>query len=76
MPIVSAHCYKCYGSGIIRKRNQIGMVTYVNCKLCKGLGRRYVEWGSGEHRVAANIGAVGLYPGISKHNNDRGWNRR
>lgn len=54
----------------------IGMITYVNCKHCGGSGRHQVEWGSGEHRIAANIGAIGFWPGITQHNNDRGWNRR
>lgn len=35
-----------------------------------------VEQGGGEHRIAAKMGAVGLGPGIRKHNNDRGWNRK
>lgn len=73
--MVSVHCYKCYGSGMIRKRNQIGMIHFTNCKHCY-LGRRWVQEGSGEHRLSANIGAMGLYKGITKHQNDRGWNRR
>ena len=64
MPTVSAHCVKCYGSGTVRKRNMIGMISYINCKHCNGLGRRHVEWGSGEHRIAASIGALGFGPGI------------
>jgi len=76
LPLVNAHCIKCYGAGTIRKRNMIGMITYVNCKHCGGSGRHQVEWGSGEHRIAANIGAIGFWPGITQHNNDRGWNRR
>ena len=76
MTLISIHCYKCYGSGLIRKRNMIGAITYDNCNYCKGLGRRLAKEGSGEHRVAAGIGAIGLGPGIRKHQNDRGWNRR
>lgn len=42
------------------------MITFKNCKHCGGIGRRYVEYGSGEHRIAANIGALGFYSGITK----------
>lgn len=54
----------------------VGMISLDNCKRCHGSGRRLVEYGSGEHRIAANIGAVGIGPGIKKHENDRGWNRK
>ena len=66
MPTVSVHCYKCYGVGQIRKRNMIGVTSFDLCKKCRGLGRVHAEWGSGEHRIAANIAAVGLGPGIKK----------
>ena len=74
--MVSIRCVKCYGQGTIRKRDMVSRITFVRCKFCYGSGRRWAARGSGEHRVAANMGAMGLWPGITKHSNDRGWNRR
>ncbi len=64
--MVSAHCVKCYGSGLIRHRSAIGTVYADTCKHCRGIGRRLVKEGSGEHRIASKIGAIGLTPGIRK----------
>jgi len=72
---VSAPCRYCYGSGGIRKRDMIGRITIHQCKMCGGTGTRLVVYGSGEWRIAKQI-VKGLWPGIRKHNNDRGWNRR
>lgn len=47
-------------------RDQIGRISGKPCQWCRGLGRKWAEYGSGEHRMAANIGAMGLYPGIRK----------
>lgn len=74
--LVSVRCIKCYGEGRIRRRDMLGRITYPKCKFCYGNGRRYAIHGSGEHRIAANMGAMGLWKGITKHQNDRGWNRR
>jgi len=63
---VSAHCVKCYGAGQYKVRSMIGLITFKNCKHCNGSGRRMVTWGGGEHRIAANIGAIGFGPGIRK----------
>ncbi len=64
--MVTGHCYKCYGSGLIRKRDMIGSVRGVLCTFCKGIGRRRMIAGSGEHRMSLKIGAIGLGPGIRK----------
>ena len=74
--MVSSHCYKCYGSGSIRKRNMIGLISFIQCKHCKGWGKVMVQHGSGEWKLGQKIGAVGQSPGITQHENDRGWNRR
>lgn len=66
MGTVSAYCIKCYGSGQVRKRNMIGVITFANCLHCKGFGRRHVEVGGGEWRIAQSIAAPGLGPGIRK----------
>jgi len=63
---VSAWCVKCYGSGQVRRRSMIGVINFINCKHCRGSGRRMVTWGGGEHRIAASIGAIGFGPGIRK----------
>lgn len=73
--LISVTCRFCYGLGMIRKRNMVAMMTYENCKRCNGLGRRRVLVGSGEERIARTI-TPGLGPGIKKHDNNRGWNRR
>ena len=61
---------------MIRKRNMIGSISFENCKHCKGFGRVMVKEGSGEHVMGKKIGATGQTPGITQHDNDRGWNRR
>jgi len=65
MGTVSAYCIKCFGSGQVRRRNMIGTISFINCKHCRGIGRRHVELGSGEWRIARQI-VPGLGPGIRK----------
>lgn len=76
MGTVSGYCMYCYGSGSVRKRNQIGMVTLEMCKRCNGIGRRFMKEGSGEHRISSHIAYAGNFPGIRKHDNDRGVFRK
>ena len=63
---VTGHCYKCYGSGMIRKRNMIGTTSFACCMHCRGLGRRRMIKGSGEHKLSLAVGAIGFGPGIRK----------
>lgn len=65
MGMVSAHCVKCYGAGQRRYRGQIGEIRLKQCTYCGGLGRKLVQEGSGEHRIAMQI-INGLTPGIRK----------
>lgn len=65
MGMVSGHCVKCYGSGQMRYRGQIGEIRFSPCKHCNGLGRKMMQEGSGEHRMANQI-INGLGPGIRK----------
>lgn len=65
MGMVSTHCSKCFGSGQIRYRGQIGEIRFMPCKTCNGLGRKMVQEGSGEHRIGKQI-INGLGPGIRK----------
>ena len=54
----------------------IGLISFIQCKHCKGWGKVMVQHGSGEWKLGQKIGAVGQSPGITQHENDRGWNRR
>jgi len=65
MAIVTGYCTKCYGTGQIRKRDPIGLVRPAPCKRCKGIGRKYMQEGSGEHRISQGI-ITGQSPGIRK----------
>ncbi len=56
--MVNACCVKCYGRGMIQEKDMIGTFRWVNCATCKGLGATPVDWGSGAHRVAANVSAM------------------
>jgi len=76
MGMVTGYCIYCFGSGTQRTRNQIGTITLRYCERCKGTGTRFMSLNSGEHRISKNITFRGDSPGIRKHNNDRGWNRR
>ena len=76
MALVSTACWKCFGTGGIRKRNMIGAITYDTCKHCRGHGRVLVMEKSPEHRIGEQVKSGMGWPGIRKHNNDRGWNRR
>ena len=76
MATVSGKCIYCKGSGGIRKRDMIGVVTIESCKRCKGVGRKWMKAGSGEHRISQQLAFAGDWDGITKHNNDRGWSRR
>lgn len=63
--MVTGHCVKCYGTGQVRKRDQIGLTRLAFCKTCNGVGRKRMQEGSGEHRVSKNI-VFGQTPGIRK----------
>lgn len=76
MGTVVGYCMYCFGSGSLRKRNQIGMVSLSPCKRCNGTGKRFMKEGSGEHRISRQIAFSGDSPSVRQHNNDRGWNRR
>ena len=45
------------------------------CKKCKGIGRLWYKVGTHEWDLSEKI-ISGLWAGITKHSNDRGWNRR
>lgn len=64
--LVSGHCYKCYGAGVQRVRNQYGFISTRTCRYCKGLGRVLMKEHSGEWYISQKIGAIGLTPGIRK----------
>ncbi len=76
MGMVSGLCIYCKGSGGVRKRDMIGMVTLATCRRCNGVGRRLMKEGTGEHRISSQLAFAGDWPGITQHDNDRGWNRR
>jgi len=67
-PLVSVHCYGCYGTGMIRQRDMMGFVKIITCHRCKGVGKLLVEEKSGQYYLSkkANIGATGLWPGLRK----------
>jgi hypothetical protein len=44
-----------------KQRNEIGLTTFAPCKTCGGLGKKLAREGDGEHRIAANIGAMKKY---------------
>jgi len=55
--MISVHCYECLGTG--QKKFNDGIVfRYEICPRCNGLGGVIAKEGSGEHRIAANIGAM------------------
>ncbi len=62
---MTTFCYKCYGTGTMRKRDIIGTVRFVGCAHCKNTGRVWVKDGSGAHKIGRQI-VPGLGPGIRK----------
>jgi DnaJ-class molecular chaperone len=58
---IGVHCADCLGTGIEKTRTQIGTFTFKACPTCNGLGKKLAQQGSGEHRIAANIGAMKGY---------------
>jgi DnaJ-class molecular chaperone len=61
-PLISIHCYLCFGTGMIRKMNMIGVyLGNTTCTRCKGIGKLWVEKDSREHRKGQIVGAVGIW---------------
>lgn len=56
--MVFAPCDKCFGYGTVKEKDTIGTIRPKRCEACNGLGSKDVAWGSGEHRIGANIGAM------------------
>ena len=56
--IINSACVNCFGSGQKRYRNEIGGISIGICETCQGRSGKYCEWGSGEHRVSANMVAL------------------
>ena len=52
---INSACVDCFGSGQKRFRNQIGGISIGICPTCQGRAGKDCEWGSGEHRVSANM---------------------
>lgn len=74
---VSYWCFYCYGSGGIRKRDTgiIPRITFERCKKCKKARRLWYDPNSLLWKTSQKI-IKGLTPGIRKHDNDKGTNRR
>lgn len=56
--IIHSACVDCFASGQKRVKDEIGGIKIIPCPTCKGLAGKYCEWGSGEHRVSANMVAL------------------
>ena len=56
--MITGHCIDCWGTGIIMKKDWIGVARGTPCFTCKGLGGIIMKEGSGEHRVAAAMGTM------------------
>ncbi len=71
-PKESVRCPPCFGSGILRKRDMIGVVSIgASCKRCHGSGRIMAERGSALWRIGRRIAFAGDSPGISKFNKNK-----
>ena len=55
---ISSACVNCFGSGQKREKDFIGGIKIVPCTECQGRGGKPTQWGSGEHRVSANMVAL------------------
>lgn len=71
-PKESVRCPPCFGSGSLRKRSPIGVVTLGDiCKRCHGAGRIWAERYSALWRIGRRIAFAGDSPGISKFDKHR-----
>ena len=55
---INGACIDCYGTGSKKEKDMIGTVRMVRCQKCYGRGATPMKYGSGEHRVAANVVAL------------------